>query len=594
MEVAVLAGLVGIGYLFNKDNDDKNPINTEVKKEISTPNGDNVYNSEFYEEADKVVRALAKSNFDSSHEEGSNVINFQKLDRIGSDLNRPLNERTNELEESKEGFTKYVYSSASGSYLSKEDFGTNDQGYGVKPFYKKAPVIEGLNDTRTLNAHQGGAESEFYTSKRETSNFFPLEQQQVFGNTFGEGMGDPARYDTGILRTNQLPFTQERVSHIDVKDGLNRDIGQMIANKANVDNLRAANNPKLTHKGKVLSGKNLTETRGIEGKVNKYDPETFYENTPDKWFVTTGANLEKSQRPEHIIQQTNRSVLNHQPIGNVAPGGQEASEKRSSVRKPLKNQLGTDTIRNASVETPYVSTDLHQKSYRALPNERDVTTLRNHQTNLKTEIGAHTVGLQDGIKKTKKETTLFSNNNGNVQNTVLQHSVGLQDDVKKTKKQTTIDSKNNGYIHGGYNKSPSGFEEPEKTTKDTLNFEYMGGAGGQLKGDMDQQNYMNAETNPTKELISEGREPTLNNVKLANGGDTYNVDIKKLDYDYMNHHSSSISRIYDSPPSNDIRGETTTMKERLEDNSIASRINPDLLDPFKNNPLTQSLESFAY
>ena len=213
---------------------------------------------------------------------------------------------------------------------------------------------------------------------------------------------------------------------------------------------------------------------------------------------------------------------------------------------------------------------------------------------MKTEIGAHTVGLQDGIKKTKKETTLFSNNNGNVQNTVLQHSVGLQDDVKKTKKQTTIDSKNNGYIHGGYNKSPSGFEEPEKTTKDTLNFEYMGGAGGQLKGDMDQQNYMNAETNPTKELISEGREPTLNNVKLANGGDTYNVDIKKLDYDYMNHHSSSISRIYDSPPSNDIRGETTTMKERLEDNSIASRINPDLLDPFKNNPLTQSLESFAY
>ena len=47
-----------------------------------------------------------------------------------------------------------------------------------------------------------------------------------------------------------------------------------------VDELRTLNNPKLTYKGKVLAGKN-TSQRGMEGKVFKHTPDTFYTNTPD-------------------------------------------------------------------------------------------------------------------------------------------------------------------------------------------------------------------------------------------------------------------------------------------------------------------------
>jgi len=36
------------------------------------------------------------------------------------------------------------------------------------------------------------------------------------------------------------------------------------------------------------------------------------------------------------------------------------------------------------------------------------------------------------------------------------------------------------------------------------------------------------------------------------------------------------------------------MKERLDDESISDRIDPVLLDPFKDNPYTQSLASYAY
>lgn len=595
MEVAILSGLVGLGYLYNESNKGNDPINTSVQNDASTPNGDNIYNSEFYNEADKVIRTLAKDNFESSHEEGSNIINTQKIDRIGSDLyNPPLNDKSNELQELKENFENYTYSNASGSYISNDDFSKNDQGIGMAPYFSgSAPTNEGLENSRTLNAHQGGNEAEFHKSKKETSNFFPLEKQQVFGNTFGEGMGDPGRYDAGIKKTNQLPFTQEKVSQIDSKSDLNQEISRMIAEKSNIDNLRAESNPKLTYKSKILSGKNLTESRGKQGKVFQYNPDTFYENTADKWFVTNGSFLEKTQRPSQIIPETNRSVINHQPIGSAAPTILEGHEKRPSVRKPMKNQLGTDTIRNTGTGVSAVATDMHQAGYRALPNERDVTTLRNHQSNLKGGLDARTMDLQDNLKKTVKETTLIPKNNGFMNNVSLNTTMGIQDSVKKTKKQTTIESNNNGYIKGVYEKSPYAYEKPETTMKDTTMFDYMGIAGGGEKGEMDKGNYMNAETNPTKEIVSQGRYPTLSNVKLSNGMDQVNMEINKLDYDYMNHRVNSIDKVYQTPQ-NDSNGEITTMKDRLEDTTIATRIDPSLLNPFKDNPYTQSLESFAY
>ena len=78
MEAAVLLGLVGVGYLFNQKNEDNNPINNSVNKDISTPNGENLYNSNFYNETDNMVRNLASTNFESSLSEGSNKINHLK------------------------------------------------------------------------------------------------------------------------------------------------------------------------------------------------------------------------------------------------------------------------------------------------------------------------------------------------------------------------------------------------------------------------------------------------------------------------------------------------------------------------------------
>ena len=216
MEAAVLAGLVGIGYLFNNQNKENNPITPHVNNESVTPNGDNLYNSEFYNEADQMVTTLANRNFEASHEKGTNVINSQKLDRIGSNINQ---ESTSTIQELKDDMEDYTYSNAAGGYLSVKEFQSDDRGIMVEPFFASAPANVNMDEPRRLNQTQGG--NEFYESKRETSNFFPLEQQNIFGNQFGEGMGDPSRYNSPMNRSNELPFTQQRVQHIDSKSGLN-------------------------------------------------------------------------------------------------------------------------------------------------------------------------------------------------------------------------------------------------------------------------------------------------------------------------------------------------------------------------------------
>ena len=581
MEALVLLGLVGAGYLYNSNKEDQVPVTSVLNKDIIVPNGENVYHSEAYGDNDALVRKLAKDKFDKSQKKNPNVINLQNLqDPVVNN-------------QEVENFENYTYSSASGTFVPQNSFLENDQGIGVEPFFSNAPPNVNLDDPRRLNTLQGG--NDFYQAKREITPMFSPEEGRtnVFGARFGKGMGDKARYVPAMYKTNELPFVQEKVQHIDVKSGLNNEVGRMIAAKTNIDTMRTLNNPKLVAEGRIIKGGSMVQNREKMGAMFQHNPDKYYENTSDRWTVTTGATLKDTGRPTQILPETNRMIYNKQEMGIAGPQVKQELQQRPSYRKSLNQQLASDTMRNLGSGTPLVATDLQQKGYRALPNEREVTGLRNFQTNVGVENTNPTLGLQDDLKRTIRETTGQTKQNGHIQNTSINLTLGLQDDVRLTKKQTTINSKNNGNIKGIFEKSSAGYEKPENTTKDTTLFSHMGGGGGHIHGDMNKHNYMNAETNPTKEIIAQGREPTLNNAKVSNGKDQVNIYIKKLESDYLNHYINGADKVYQTIPT-DNNCEITTMKERLDDESISDRIDPVLLDPFKDNPYTQSLASYAY
>ena len=577
MEALVLMGIIGVGYLANEGNDNKNPVDVDVSKEINYPSDNNVYDSNHYNEIENKLKLEVEDSYNKSKDPGSNIVNNQKIDEYNL----------------KDNLGNYTYSNAAGGYINEKEFMTNDQGVKMEPFFSSAPTTINLDDSRRLDMHQG--DSGFYKEKREMGSFFEPQKgfTNINGNEFGEYVGDKNRYLTGNTRQNELPFEQEKVSHIDVKSGLNGDINRAIAEKTNIDVLRSKSNPKLSYDGKILNGRSIAEERGKLGEVFQHNPDKFYKNNPDKWFVTTGAYLEKSERPEQLIKDTFRSKFNSQQVGSAAPSGVEAHEKRPSFRKPLKLQLGTDTVRNQGGNVFGSGMDLQQEGYRNIPNERDVTTLRRYDGNLTTGVESSTMGIQDELKRTVRESTQNTKNNGNVNNTIINHTTGLMDNLKITKKQTTSNSQNNGYIKGGLDNPTLGYEKPEVTTKDSTIFSYTGNGGSSVLGEMNKENYNNAETNPSKEIISQGRTPTINNTKISNGMDTLKVDIKKIEGDYMNYRDNGPEKVYQEIPT-DYTCEVTTMKDRLDDYSISDRIDPNLLNPFRDNPYTKPLDSFAY
>ena len=70
------------------------------------------------------------------------------------------------------------------------------------------------------------------------------------------------------------------------------------------------------------------------------------------------------------------------------------------------------------------------------------------------------------------------------------------------------------------------------------------------------------------------------------------METKKMDIDYMNHRLNGVDKVYQEIPT-DNNCEITTMKDRLEDNTISDRIDPNLLNPFRQNPYTQPLDSYG-
>lgn len=581
MEALVLAGLIGFGYLYNSKEEN---VDVTVNKELNLSGGNNVYNQGYYDETQKLIKSLAETNFEASNNEHSKIINNQKIyDNLKS---------IPQTNEKVEGMSNYVYSSASGEEIRQSSFLNNDQGIGLTPFFSGAGANINLDDNRKLTTSQGG--NDLYKSKTEVGAFKEPEKDigNVFGNSFGEYMGDKGRYNGGMSKKNELPFTQEQVSHIDTKLSVNGDIGREIANKQTIDNLRTINNPKLSYEGKILNSHSTIGKRGTQSQVFQHHPEKYYDNTSDKWFITNGAVLGESQRPEHILQETNRTFLNKQELGNAAPVNNESHGIRPSFKKSTKKQFGSDTVRNAGINYGLSSLQMHQDSYKSNPNEREVTELRTYDSNIKSGFNAPTQGLQDDLKSTVKETTINSKNNGFIQGGFA-NTMGLQDNVKNTKKQTTINSKNNGFISGGFNKLQMGYENQKDTVKGSTLFSYSGNAGAYVLGEISQDNYQNAITNPTKEIISQGRSPTINNSKIFNGGDTINMKVEKDERNYVVPRITGADKVYQETPT-DQNCKLTNMKDRLEDIGIAHRINSDLLNPFKNNPYSQPLNSFAY
>lgn len=544
METAILLGLIGIGYLQKQSNRDE--AHPEISADTNLPTHNSVYDSNNFSESKKTEQTLAEDVIRRMNEKNTNIVDVNGITNNSHRLTG-LNEQMYDGLENREipsvdgiGFqgtmddrehtSEYVYSQSLGAFVKSDDFLTNDQGITTVPFISgnnsQAPI--NYDDVSTLEAHNGGNNAKYYGGKRETSLLFQPTPEDIYGNKFNGPLADQNRYIPGQHRSGELPFEQERIQPIDEKSELNREIDLAIAKTRSIDTLRTLTNQKHTYEGRVIEGEHINR-RGVQAVVDKNAPYRDYKNSPERYFTTATDVKASTVRSKEILPFTNRQYLNRTLLGHARPQeGKTAEEKRPEVFKGLKQQLGVQTERNVVGEVPG-NIDHERLGYEAYPNERDVTVERTYEGNVKTYIPEYELGLQDPVRKTKKETTIELNHNGI--------------------------------------------------------------AGTSVSQDVSRQAELNSDVNPTKEIIAQGREPTLSNVKLWNGKDTVNVDIKKLDSDYMTQYQTGLTKVY-TKLSKDNSCELTRDKFQLDDaDLLIEQINPDLLNPFRENPYTHSLAS---
>ena len=88
-----------------------------------------------------------------------------------------------------------------------------------------------------------------------------------------------------------------------------------------VDQLRTANNPKLSFKGVTLGGKRPVQNMGKMGKFEKNRPDTFYINTPERYFTTTGAEKGQTAQATQVFKPVNRINTTREHFGNGSKAG---------------------------------------------------------------------------------------------------------------------------------------------------------------------------------------------------------------------------------------------------------------------------------
>ena len=393
---------------------------------------------------------------------------------------------------------KVFTSPLSGIAMKPEEF----THANMVPFFRGS-MKQNMADTSNrsiLDNHTGSGY--FQQEKREIASMFD-PQKEPTGVPYGSEIQTDFMQERIVAPTNRAgerPFEQVRVG---------KGIGQGFTSlpsggyqQANVqdyakprgtDDLRTANNPKMTYKGVAIPGANFITKPGAIGEVRKHTPDTFYINeNGERNFTTTGANLKATERPIEVLRNTTRPETTKEYEGPAKSADFNATYTVPSTRAPMVKQHGSWGYRNANASNYFdKNTDSEQNDYgkssiEIRPNERVVTGVRGQTLNPKPQdSGKNTLPLQDGPRQTRKDEMLGNPNQAGYFSSGFKMGKAYDpnDVARTTIKETTIDNDYLGGVAGPIKLKIYDPNDIARTTikETTVDNDYIGGVAGPIK-----------------------------------------------------------------------------------------------------------------
>ena len=273
-----------------------------------------------------------------------------------------------------------------------------------------------------------------------------------------------------------------------------------------------------------------------------------------------------------------RTTIKEQNIDNDYTG-QLTGETRGIVYDP--NDVARTTIKEQNIHnnTPYINMNPQQPRSVRIYDPEDIAKTTLKEVTIDNDHIGFVGSNQQALKAGGYTSTNVDMKNTNRQFLTDWYYQGIADGETGT-------GTGRGYLAARY--------EAKNTNRQFLNdWEWEGPAKSIVNNPTNYTSMYNAHMNPNKEEIALGRAPTQESVKLANGGDWINIEHKRIEADQINIREPAETFIYNAPPQKNNCG-LTRVKSKLPEDTIRSRINPEILNAFKENPYTQSLSSSVY
>lgn len=505
--------------------------------------------------------------------------------------------------------------SLTGEPISVSNFGHNN----MVPFF--GAKIRG----RTANANTHESILDSYSGsgsqkicKEERAPLFAPQPNMEYAN----GMPSftsffQSRVNPGTQMANVKPWEEVRVA-----PGLNQGFTSCGSNgynsgmeardlwvDRNVDDLRTTNNPKLTyslenHEGPSYSW-NVQQppSANTYGHVEKFLPDKFYLNTPDRWFTTTGLEKAQAGRPEELLKDQSRICTTAEYFGadsningssQYIPENYEPSKKAVIEGKPIINPCGTGKCEPTKYDYGRGTTRLNSTNR---SNTKPAPFLG---SSVNGALKSFVAPLLEAVRPSRKENVVGAvRPYGNVQ---PKGSSGVAynpaDRTPTTIKETTESLLDFNHLNVTPLTEGTGYLVSEQqevyTQRETTEPEYIGAGGGATnqgyRSTLAERNQRNNNNKVIKEYTPSG------NIAMFNS--TENINIKRPDKTNdqcpWNSGASAGSGLGGMPPSARQFGKLSKTPQSYQESVYCERIQPDILDAFKRNPYTQSLHSYVF
>ena len=365
-----------------------------------------------------------------------------------------------------------------------------------------------------------------------------------------------------------------------------------------VDELRVSTNPKQEYDLNGLQGpaQSVIKNVGLEGKIEKYRPDTFFINTQDRWLTTTGAEKAGQLVPDFIVKPSTRNETSNYQHGTPNAVLKTASYVPTKHEESKRTQLnGYDIGHSGSRSAPleHKSIDNRHNSHTNYENNRSVNPQANtFGSGFSKAVGAVIAPIMDILKPSRKEE--YSCNMriyGNIVGETPSNYVLTPGDVPNTTVKETTLFQPNSYIgnqteNAAYLVSEQQSFDCQRDTVNHNNFMGMSSNHGARQYDS-----VYRQTNSeAKEKSIAGR---VNQGNAKHYNSQMNVSMSKLDSDRDNNRMWAPQSVIPNGPSVQTYGKMVQAPQYIDNNIGCDRINPDILDAVKSNPYVFSYNSVA-